>query len=77
MAKYRVYLEAVASISVEVEAADEDDAIYKAFDRTPSQGWDWPDLGDWYFPAEERDGLRRDDYVEKIADHTKRTQEES
>lgn len=36
MAKYRVYLEAVASISVEVEAEDEDDAIDKAFDETPS-----------------------------------------
>jgi len=70
MAKYRVYLEAVASISVEVEAEDEDGAIDKAFEHAPSPGWDWPDLGDWYFPADERDDIKRADYIEKLTDHT-------
>lgn len=74
MAKYRVYLEAVASISVEVEAEDEDDAIEKAFDETPSQGWDWPDMGDWYFPADERDELKRDDYVTRVTNHNEQEQ---
>lgn len=71
MPKYRVHLEAVASVSVEVEAETQEEAVEIAFDHTPSQGWDWPDLGDWYFPAEEQtpEGVparRWSDYIEEI-----------
>ena len=67
MTKYRVYLEAVASVSVEVEADSEDEAIDLAFEHTPSPAWNWPDLGDWYFPADERPNERRSDYIEEIS----------
>ena len=66
MAKYRVYLEAVASVSIEVEAADQDSAIAAAFEHTPSAAWDWPDMGDWYFPPDERAALKAEDYIEQI-----------
>lgn len=64
MTKYRVVLEAVASIVVEVEADSEDEAVDLAFDHTPSQGWDWPDLGEWYFPGDE-EGRNQSDYLEE------------
>lgn len=65
MTRYRVYLEAVASIAVEVEADSENDAVEKAFEMTPSRGWDWPDMGDWYFPGGEA-GNSPDEYIEEI-----------
>lgn len=66
MPKYRVYLEAVASVSIEVEAEDYDSAVEEAFERTPSPAWDWPDMGDWYFPPDERTNQRIEDYIERI-----------
>lgn len=66
MSKYRVYLENVMSVSVEVEADTEDEAIEAAFGQTPSAGWDWPDMGDWYFPPDEREAMKRSEFIEEI-----------
>ena len=63
MTRYRVYLEAVAAVAVEVEAESEDEAIRLAFENTPSR----PDMGDWYFPADEDTRLRREDYLEELS----------
>lgn len=65
MTRYRVYIEAVASAAIEVEADDEDDAIDKALGEAPSANHTWPDMGDWYFPADER-RLPRSDYIEEL-----------
>lgn len=72
MTKYRVYLEAVASVSVEVEAESEDEAIDLAFEETPNPAWNGPDMGDWYFPGYERPGGKWSDYIEVIEESTNR-----
>ncbi len=56
MPKYRVYLQTVASVSIEVEAEDKEAAIDAAFEEAPSgvcaqcSGWGrkWSlDVGEW------------------------------
>lgn len=47
MTRYRVPLVTEASITVEVEADSVEEAIEAAYENLPSQGWDWPDMGDW------------------------------
>ena len=69
--KFRVYLEACASHSVVVEADDMEEAIDKAFEHTPTAAWNWPDLGDWYFPGYEGTDYQRqhpEHYVEEVTD---------
>lgn len=69
MAQYRVYMRAWASLSVEVEAEDEEDAIDQAYEEGPGslcfqcsgwgQKWD-VEIGEWEpeedTPAELREG---------------------
>jgi hypothetical protein len=65
MTKYLVYLEAVATIAVEVEADSQDEAVDLAYEQTPSRGWDWPDMGDWYFPGDQN-GNDAAEYIEEF-----------
>lgn len=60
MAKYRVNFETVASTYVEVEAANEEDALEKAYERGQSSicaqcsGWGQDpgiELGEWETPS--------------------------
>ena len=67
--KFRVYLEAFASYSVVVEADDMDEAIDKALEDAPTAEWNWPDIGDWYFPGYDGTKDQRqhpEDYVEEV-----------
>ena len=69
--EFRVYLEAVASVSIVVEADDMDEAIDKALEDAPPAAWDWPNLGDWYFPGYDGTKYQRqhpEDYVEEATD---------
>jgi len=72
MATYRVYLQTVASTTIEVEADDPDDAYEKAFDKrmphicAQCSGWRGGpnlELGDmWEIP----EGMSVDEAVEEI-----------
>ena len=71
MSKYRIYLETTASTSVEVEADSEEEAIDLAFENAPRAAWDWPDMGEWFFPPDEATpaGMpprRREDFIEEL-----------
>lgn len=75
--KYRVNLETTASMTIEVEAEDEDHAIDKAYDEIPGSvcarcsGWEqkWGlDLGEWELMKEETDGPYAVKAVEEITD---------
>ena len=59
MPQYRVTLETIASVTVEVEAEDKDAAVEEAFNEAPSgvcaqcSGWgqEWSmDMGEWDTP---------------------------
>ncbi len=72
MPRYRVHLQTIASVSLEVEATDKDEAYDLAAGRTPSicgqcSGWgrDYSlDLNDdWEIPGDDIE-----EYVEKIED---------
>lgn len=52
MSKYRVYLEATASVAVDVEADSEDEAIDLALENAPTPASNWPDMGEWNFPGD-------------------------
>lgn len=52
MAKYSVTLYTTASVVIDVEADDVESAVEAAYENTPSQGWDWPDMGDWQTASE-------------------------
>lgn len=69
MTKYRVILETGASVSVTVEANDEEEAIERAFEDAPSEvcaqcsGWgkNWNlDLAEWATPHEIEHGHELD-----------------
>jgi len=67
--KFRVYLEAVASHLVVVEANDMEEAIDKAIENAPTAAWDWPNLGEWYFPGYDGTKYQRqnpEDYVDYL-----------
>ncbi len=75
MPKYRVYLQTVASVSIEVEAEDKEAAIDAAFEEVPSgvcaqcSGWGqkWGlDLGEWGTEQFKVDMDAPDDVVEEI-----------
>lgn len=72
MTKYRVYIETVASAVVEVDASNQEEAIDAALENAPSANHTWPDIGDWYFPADEDYQIagvpprRPEDYIEEI-----------
>ncbi len=70
MPKYRVYLQTVASVSVQVEAEDPDEALDAAYGQVPREvcaqcsGWGKSyslDLGEW-----ESDPKFPDETVEEI-----------
>ena len=75
MNKYRVYLQAIANLSVEVEAEDPDEALELAFEQhgqylcAQCSGWgeNWSlDIREWE-AAGERDGAWSiDDAVEEV-----------
>lgn len=67
MSKYRVVIEAVASTVVEVEADTREDAIDEALSNYPRAAWDWPDMGEWYFPGDDN-ADHIDDYIEEVED---------
>lgn len=53
MPKYRVYIDAVASTMVEVEAEDENEAIELALEQAPSNNATTNfDLGEWSTPSD-------------------------
>jgi hypothetical protein len=53
MTKYRVYLAAVASAVIEVEADNEDDALDMAYENAPSNNITTDfELGDWSTSSE-------------------------
>ena len=56
MAKFHVFMTAVVSTTVEVEAEDREEAIEKAYEKgTPGLMFldhTYPDEGDWMIPSE-------------------------
>ena len=67
MPKFRVYLEAVASTTVEVEADSPEEAAEAAFnEHLPYSCHQCPEIEDWYFPPDERSTAKIENFVEEI-----------
>lgn len=70
MKKYRVYLNAVVSTSVDVEAEDGEAAVEAAFSKgVPGLMFldhTYPDVGDWGTPSDfdPKNNKREDDYMQ-------------
>lgn len=68
MAKYRVYLEATSSTTVEVEADSKEEAVELAFQGDlPYACHQCPELSEWEFPPDVYGShYKTEDYVEEL-----------